>query len=90
MKIIVIREVIVVKCKFVAMSLSMFIINIEQLFAIATFGRKKFIIGGIYIPPSICANVYNNHLRLVEILRSSYVDHEFIIEGVKPAICTSQ
>jgi hypothetical protein len=52
--------------------------NIEQLFILVSFGKSKFILGGVYIPPSSGPDIYDYHIRSVEFLRDK---HEFIIIG---------
>lgn len=63
---------IAVKTKFATKLLSVPINNVEQLFVLVTFGNKRVILGGVYIPPGSCSDIYDNHIRAVEILHSIY------------------
>lgn len=72
---------IAVKNAYASKVLSVPINNIEQLFVLASFGKSKFILGGVYIPPSSVSDIYDNHIRSVEFLRDKYPKYKFIIVG---------
>lgn len=55
--------------------------NVEHLFISLSLGDDKYIIGGVYIPPSSGLDVYLEHTNVVDSILEEYPDHKLILCG---------
>ncbi|KAG5896132.1 hypothetical protein JTB14_011877 [Gonioctena quinquepunctata] len=55
--------------------------NLEQLFVSLVYGKSKYIIGGLYIPPNSDDECYTNHVTSIENLINMNPEYKMIIFG---------
>ncbi|KAG5875982.1 hypothetical protein JTB14_011569 [Gonioctena quinquepunctata] len=55
--------------------------NLEQLFVSLVYGKSKYIIGGLYIPPISDDECYTNHVTSIENLINMNPEYKMIIFG---------
>lgn len=72
---------VAVKSGIAASELSVNSSNVEHLFIEISNLNTKLIIGVFYAPPRENIDVYNEHMSVVESLKSFYSSHEFVILG---------
>lgn len=55
--------------------------SIEHIFISFILNGKKFLVGGVYLPPNSSSSSYETFMSTVENLLSTYTDHTFIFCG---------